>query len=72
MSINGLNYKYKEFFNSVLDKIKTINLNKTIVDISIDKIKNDFINITKMSPWDYSYILINNIQYKYNLIYQTI
>jgi insulysin len=69
ISINGLNYKYKEFFYNVLDKIKNINLNKTIVDITIDKIKNDFINITKMSPWDYSYILINTIQYKYNYNY---
>ena len=69
ISINGLNYKYKEFFYSVLDKIKNINLNKTIVDITIDKIKNDFINITKMSPWDYSYVILNNIQFKYSYNY---
>jgi len=65
LSINGLNYKYTDFFNNVLDKIKLIIVDKTTINITIEKIKNNYINIDKVSPWEYINIQLNIKQYIY-------
>ena len=64
--IGGLNYKYKEFFNKVLDDIKTIEPEKIIIDITIDKIREMLINTNNMSPWAYVDYIVGLKKYCYN------
>uniref|UniRef100_A0A6C0J3N9 Peptidase M16 N-terminal domain-containing protein n=1 Tax=viral metagenome TaxID=1070528 RepID=A0A6C0J3N9_9ZZZZ len=66
INITGFNDKYVLFFNNILKYFKELskqlqsnNDNDYILDLEINNIIENFKNVSKLSPWDYSDILVN-------------
>jgi secreted Zn-dependent insulinase-like peptidase len=66
LCINGLNYNYTNYFYKVLDTIKNIKIDKNIIKMTIDKFRENIINLNNISPWDYANYILNLQQYKYS------
>ncbi len=61
---------YVDFFNNVLNKLKQIKPEKSIINIYIKQMKDELKNIKITSPWIYSSMILNQIMYKYNYNYR--
>ena len=65
ISIVGLNSNYTIFFNKVMETIKDIRIEDVIIKLTIDKLKENLININNKSPWEYINYIIGISKYKY-------
>ena len=65
LSIVGLNSEYTVFFNKVINTIKSIKVEDVIIKLTIDKLKENLININNKSPWEYINYIIGIEKYKY-------
>lgn len=68
--INGPNYNYIDIFNNILIKISSIDPHMKIINVVIDKIKENLLNISKMSPWSFINMITNELMYKYTYNYK--
>jgi secreted Zn-dependent insulinase-like peptidase len=69
--INGPNYNYIDIFNDILMKISKIVPDERIISIIIDQARENLLNVSKMSPWSFINMIINQIMYKYVYNYLT-
>ena len=68
-TINGLNYRFNEFFNILLKQLEVIKVSEIIIKIIINKMIEKLKNVRIMSPWDYSQYLLELQLYKYSYIH---
>ena len=69
-NINGYNDNYEKKFNSILEKIKTINPSSDIIKIKIEEYTESLNNVDKKSPWLFSNMMLYQMMYKYNFNYK--
>jgi insulysin len=60
LNIYGFNDKYSEFFKKCIEYLQNINIEKNIINMYINKYKEDVENSIKINPWNYLNILIEN------------
>ena len=63
--VNGYNNMYNNYFTTIID-LNKIKIDPVILRITIDKLKQNIINIDKLSPWDYTTYILGLIQYRYS------
>ncbi len=66
----GFNDKYIDFFNKVLDKMKSINPSANIIKNYIDSCNESIENIKKWSPWELNSHLLSIMINKYSYYYK--
>ena len=69
LSIIGHNDKYIDFFNNVLEKIRNIKPSKEIINLYINKKKENIKNVSKSSPWEYINMITQENLYDYVFSY---
>ena len=65
LTIIGFNSGYTNFFYKVLNEIKHIQIEDIIINLTIDKLKENLTNINNMSPWEYINYITGIYKYKY-------
>ena len=66
LSITGLNYRYTDFFNKVIEDIKKIKPEEIILKNTVDKIQENISNINNRTPWEYADYIIGLKKNKYS------
>jgi len=70
LSIQGYNYHYINFFNYVINKIKTIIVSNDIIKLFITKEQESILNVSKLSPWEYINLKTQELMFDYVYSYE--